>query len=145
MSEQKKLTTASGRESRRIGMNDSKKSALAKLREARSGSVKRTDQYEVSYISFLHPLYLLIFKVEEAEGVFEELAADDYEKRQKDRMNDDFIVDDEGFGYKDDHGGEIWEYNEDGNGDVKKKKQRKLNVSFFLILKYTYFSSLIER
>ena len=45
-------------------------------------------------------------------------------------MNDDFIVDDEGFGYKDDHGGEIWEYEEDGKGDPKKKKQRKLNVSF---------------
>ena len=29
-------------------MNDSKKSALQKIREAREGGVKRTDQYEVS-------------------------------------------------------------------------------------------------
>lgn len=52
-------------------------------------------------------------------------------------MNDDFIVDDEGFGYKDDHGGEIWEYEEDGKGEPKKKKQRKLNVSL-AILKYNF-------
>jgi hypothetical protein len=29
-------------------MNDSKKNALAQLREARAGGKKRTDQYEVS-------------------------------------------------------------------------------------------------
>ena len=49
MTESTKKTTASGREVRKVGMNDSKKSALAKLREARSGNVKRTDQYEVSF------------------------------------------------------------------------------------------------
>jgi hypothetical protein len=48
MTESKQKTTASGREVRKAGMNDSKKSALAKLREARSGNIKRTDQYEVS-------------------------------------------------------------------------------------------------
>ena len=31
------------------------------------------------------------------------------------RRDDDFIVDDEGFGYKD-RGGEIWEVAEGGNG-----------------------------
>ena len=51
MSESKKQTTASGREVRKVGMNDSKKSALAKLREARTGNVKRTDQYEVSALA----------------------------------------------------------------------------------------------
>lgn len=61
--------------------------------------------------------------------MFEEVDADEYEKRRKERMNDDFIVDDEGFGYKDDVGGEIWEYEEDDDGNKKKKKQRKLNVS----------------
>lgn len=46
-----------------------------------------------------------------------------------DRRDDDFIVDDEGFGYKD-RGGEIWEVNEsNGNNDAAKKKKRKLNVS----------------
>lgn len=44
-------------------------------------------------------------------------------------MNEDFIVDDEGYGYKDEVGGEIWEYEDDENGSAKKKKQRKLNVS----------------
>ena len=61
--------------------------------------------------------------------MFEDVDANEYEKLRKDRMNDDFIVDDEGYGYKDDVGGEIWEYEEDENGNAKKKKQRKLNVS----------------
>lgn len=61
-------------------------------------------------------------------GVFEEVDAEDYEKIRKERMNDDFIVDDEGYGYKDE-GGEIWEYEEDENGKQKKKKQRKIDVS----------------
>ena len=43
MSEARKLTTASGREVKRTGMNNEKKSALQKLREAREGKVKRTD------------------------------------------------------------------------------------------------------
>ncbi len=43
-------TTSSGRVVKRTGMNDSKKSALQKIREARQGNVKRTDQYEVSTI-----------------------------------------------------------------------------------------------
>ena len=42
------MTTASGREIKRTGMNDNMKSALTKIREAREGKVKRTDQYEVS-------------------------------------------------------------------------------------------------
>lgn len=70
-----------------------------------------------------------MLKVEEGERIFEDVAADDYERLQKERMNDNFIVDDEGYGYKDDHGGEIWEYDENENGEGKKKKQRKLNVS----------------
>ena len=41
-------TTSSGRTVKRTGMNDSKKSALQKIREARAGNIKRTDQYEVS-------------------------------------------------------------------------------------------------
>ena len=41
-------TTSSGRQVKRTGMNDSKKSALQQIREARQGGVKRTDQYEVS-------------------------------------------------------------------------------------------------
>ena len=44
------------------------------------------------------------------------------------RRDDDFIVDDEGFGYKD-KGGEIWECAEGGANDAAKKKKRKLNVS----------------
>lgn len=58
--------------------------------------------------------------------MFEELGQDEYDERQMARRDDDFIVDDEGFGYKD-RGGEIWETNE-GNADAaKKSKKRKLN------------------
>ena len=44
------------------------------------------------------------------------------------RRNDDFIVDDEGYGYKD-RGGEIWEVAETSAADAAKKKKRKLGVS----------------
>lgn len=44
----------------------------------------------------------------EAEGIFEDVEADEYEARQQDLRDDDFIVDDEGYGYKD-QGGEIWD------------------------------------
>ena len=40
--------TASGREVKRTGMNDKKMTALEKLKAAREGNLKRTDQYEVS-------------------------------------------------------------------------------------------------
>ena len=43
-----KQTTSSGRQVKTRGMNDSKKSALDKLKAAREGGIKRTDQYEVS-------------------------------------------------------------------------------------------------
>ena len=49
------------------------------------------------------------------------------------RRDDDFIVDDDGFGYKD-KGGEIWEVNEGAAADAaKNKKKRKLNVSLNLL------------
>lgn len=56
------------------------------------------------------------------------------------RRNDDFIVDDDGYGYRD-HGGEIWEQDEDGMDDdrdgAKKKKKRKLDVSSNLPIRLT--------
>lgn len=45
-----KQKTASGREIKRTGMNDQKMTALQKLKAAREGGIKRTDQYEVSKI-----------------------------------------------------------------------------------------------
>ena len=45
------VTTQSGRTVKRTGMNESKKTALQKLKEAREGGIKRTDQYEVSQYS----------------------------------------------------------------------------------------------
>ena len=60
--------------------------------------------------------------------MFEELNQDEYDQRQIDRRDDDFIVDDEGFGYKD-RGGEIWECGEGGKDDAAKKRKRKLGVS----------------
>ena len=67
-------------------------------------------------------------QVDEQAGVFEELDQDEYDERQMNRRNDDFIVDDDGFGYKD-RGGEIWEVAESSAADAAKKKKRKLNVS----------------
>jgi len=68
--------------------------------------------------------------VKEAERIFEEIDDDEYEQIQDSRRNDDFIVDDEGYGYRD-HGGEIWEVDEEeeGNGKPKNAKKRKLDVS----------------
>ena len=113
--------TASGREVKRTGMNDSKTEAMKKLRQAREGGIKRTDQYEVSfYFEFM------VLQVKEQEAVFEDVSGDEYEARQAARRNDDFIVDDDGFGYQD-NGGEIWEANDDDdNVGGEKKKKRKL-------------------
>ena len=118
-------TTASGRVIKRPGMNDSKKNALAQLREARAGGKKRTDQYEVSNLICINTF----IQVAEVNNVFEEVNVEDYERQQEALRDDDFIVDDEGFGYKD-NGGEIWDQAEDEEG-VKgsKKKSRKVNVS----------------
>ena len=64
------------------------------------------------------------------------------------RRNDDFIVDDEGFGYKD-RGGEIWEVAEGNATDAAKKKKRKLNVSWIeqarLLLTFKLLLLIIER
>lgn len=70
--------------------------------------------------------------------MFEELNEEEYDERQIARRNDDFIVDDEGFGYKD-RGGEIWEVNEAAAADAAKKKKRKLNVSLSRIARFTKF------
>ena len=53
---------------------------------------------------------------------------EEYDERQMARREDDFIVDDDGFGYKD-RGGEIWEQADTNQNDAAKKKKRKLNVS----------------
>ena len=97
-------TTASGRVVKRPGMNDSKKNALAQLREARAGGKKRTDQYEVSELTGSNTF----IQVAEVNNIFEEVDAQEYERKQEALRDDDFIVDDEGFGYKD-NGGEIWD------------------------------------
>ena len=51
----------------------------------------------------------------------------EYTKRQDERRNDDFIVDDEGIGYRD-FGGEIWEQEDDGEEEGAKRKKRKIDV-----------------
>lgn len=60
--------------------------------------------------------------MEDAEDVFEELDGAEYERRQNARRDDDFIVDDEGFGYKD-NGGEIWDEQDDEHEGTKKKRK----------------------
>ncbi len=48
---------------------------------------------------------------------------EEYQRRQDDRLNNDFIVDDDGYGYKD-YGGEVWE----GEKAIdKRSKKRKLD------------------
>ena len=60
--------------------------------------------------------------------IFEEIDNEEYERRKEARKNDDFIVDDDGFGYVD-RGGEIWEYEDHQMyGQSKGKKQKKTNV-----------------
>jgi len=81
-------------------------------------------------------------QVKEQEGVFEEISGDEYEARQAARRNDDFIVDDEGFGYQD-NGGEIWEANDDDdNVGGEKKKKRKLGKGEQTINAFMFNSSL---
>lgn len=78
--------------------------ALDKLRSIKTNSLNPLDQYQVA----------------EQEQMFDYLDQEEYDKLQEKRQNDDFIVDDEGYGYKD-KGGEIWEYNEDENGGGNRK------------------------
>ena len=66
--------------------------------------------------------------MEESRQIFENIDEDEYEMRQDKRRNDDFIVDDDGYGYKD-RGGEIWEHEDVYEHENKGKKSRKLNVS----------------
>lgn len=79
--------------------------------------------------------------MEEAQRIFEEIDADEYERIQDSRKNDDFIVDDDGYGYRD-NGGEIWEVNENRE-DGGKKKKRKLDVRMMLV--YICLYSLMNR
>lgn len=73
--------------------------------------------------------------------MFEYMDEEAYEKLQEQRCNDDFIVDDEGYGYRD-KGGEIWEYDDVHYNENQKgagKKSRKINQvsnqhQFYLIL-----------
>lgn len=56
---------------------------------------------------------------------------------QDTRRNDDFIVDDDGYGYRD-HGGEIWEVDEGEDGGdkeaAKKRKKKKLEVGRMVVV-----------
>ena len=71
------------------------KSALAQLRENRDGGKKRTDQYEVH----------------EASAIIEEVEEGEYDRVRRERAGNDFVVDDDGYGYADD-GGEMWDDNQ---------------------------------
>ena len=106
-----KQTTASGRQVKRVGINDTKLGALASLSKLRKEGGRRTEQYQVS----------------EAKKVFEEMDEDDYDRRQADHNNDDFIVDDDGYGYQD-RGGEVWEVNDDGEAANGKKKNKRKKI-----------------
>lgn len=63
-------------------------------------------------------------QVEEAQRVFEEVDEAEYVRRKEALRDDDFIVDDEGFGYKD-NGADIWD-EQDGEQEPGSKKRKKL-------------------
>ena len=63
-------------------------------------------------------------QVEEAQRVFEEVDEEEYVRRKEVLRDDDFIVDDEGFGYKD-NGADIWD-EQDGEQESGSKKRKKL-------------------
>lgn len=77
-------------------------------------------------------------KVEEERHIFEHLDEGEYEQRQEKRRNDDFIVDDEGIGYRDD-GGELWEFEEYQDTDNKKKQRKLTKVRKTLKLEFYHF------
>ena len=81
--------------------------ALAQLREGLGGK-KRTDQYEV----------------QAAAAIIEEVEDGEYDRVRRERAGNDFVVDDDGYGYADD-GGEVWDDEElysdqelDGDADA---------------------------
>ena len=72
--------------------------------------------------------------------MFQNIDTAEYEKLQDARRNDNFIVDDDGFGYAD-NGGEIWEYEDhhQKTTGAKKKKQAHQVSQFCVILKINVF------
>ena len=68
------------------------RNALAQLRENIGQGKKRTDQYEV----------------QEASAIIEEVEEGEYDRVRRERIGNDFVVDDDGQGYIDD-GGEVWD------------------------------------
>ena len=48
--------------------------------------------------------------MEQGDKIMEDVSAEEYRRRQEQNQADDFIVGDDG--YKD-HGGEIWDYDDD--------------------------------
>ena len=69
---------------------------------------------------------LIVLQVEEERAIFDHMDEKEYERRQQTRINDDFIVDDEGYGYKDE-GGEIWEYEDNRKEPTRQAKKRKID------------------
>jgi len=76
-------------------MRKSIKGALARIRENINQGTKRTDQYEVR----------------EADAIIEEVEEGEYERVRRERAGNDFVVDDDGYGYADD-GAEVWDDDE---------------------------------
>lgn len=107
---QNNQVSSRGRVIKKTGLDDKKINALNEIKNAQKGGAgaRRLDQ----------------FKLDEEDAIFENVDTADYEKLQDARKNDNFIVDDDGFGYAD-NGGEIWEYEDhhQKNGGGKKKKQ----------------------
>lgn len=80
--------------------------------------------------------------MQEAQRIFKEVNDEEYEDLQDKRRNDDFIVDDDGFGYRD-HGGEMWEVDEEQ--EDKQKKRRKLDKNEQMITEFMGPQSLLAK
>ena len=69
--------------------------------------------------------YFSSLQIGNEQAIFEHVDQEEYERRDDKRKNDDFIVDDDGFGYAD-KGGEIWDHDEAQDSKIGKNKKKKV-------------------
>ncbi|CAI2362741.1 unnamed protein product [Moneuplotes crassus] len=113
------MNTRSGREVKAVGESEGKKGALASLAKLRKGGGRRLDEYQAEHDA-------------NNKNIIEELNDEEYNALQEERRQNDFIVGDgDADGYKD-HGGEIWEDDEEEVAKKTKEKANKALPGFFL-------------
>merc|ERR1739838_1020033 len=108
--EESVASSRSRRQNPRTADKNGRKDAFARLREQNRSGAKH--KYEIS----------------EMEDVYEEVDEREYSKRRQDKLQDDWIVDDDGSGYVED-GREIFESDDDEDIFVGKKEKVKHSKS----------------